>query len=85
MGALVDRLQDAEDDRVTRIIAYEAGELDGTGTLVLFADLVRTGLAWSLQGHYGRMAAELIKLGVLSSDGDPDWDAYETLVGGGEG
>lgn len=47
------------------IIEYENGELDETETLDLFEQLVRTGLAWRLQGHYGRTAAWLIEEGLI--------------------
>lgn len=47
------------------IIAYEAGELDREETLELFRELTRTGLAWVLQGHYGRTAASLIEAGEI--------------------
>lgn len=48
-----------------QLIAYENGELDDTETLELFTELVRTGLAWELQGHYGRTAAWLIEEGLV--------------------
>lgn len=51
------------------IIAYETGELTDSQTLRLFSDLIRTGMAWSLQGHYGRTAAALIENGYLGRDG----------------
>lgn len=54
---------------VEAIIEYEQGTLDGEGTLRLFAELVRTGMAWSLQGHYGRTAASLVRAGFLSPGG----------------
>lgn len=54
-----------------QLTRYEAGELDEQETLELFDRLVATGLAWELQGHYGRMAvqlldAELLPLGELA-------------------
>ena len=53
-----------------QIIAYEMGDLTDEQTLDLFADLIRTGMAWSLQGHYGRIASSLIKQGIISKDGE---------------
>ena len=50
-------------DQVGAIIAYESGELDDEGTIELFQHLINTGLAWSLQGHYGRTAQALIEAG----------------------
>ena len=52
------------------IIAYEDGALSMEATLALFSRLVTSGMAWSLQGHYGRTAAELIGQGFLTEDGD---------------
>lgn len=48
------------------IIDYENDELDDEETVVLFQYLVTTGLAWSLQGHYGRTAARLIDEGLVA-------------------
>ena len=52
-------------DLTTAIIAYEQGELDQDEELDLFQKLVNSGLAWSLQGSYGRHAAYLIHSGQI--------------------
>lgn len=56
-------------DLVGNIIAFESGELSADGTLKLFSHLVKTGQAWTLQGHYGRTAHALIQNGYLGPDG----------------
>ncbi len=48
---------------VGQIIDYENGELDEQETVEFFQDLINSGLAWTLQGSYGRTARALIDAG----------------------
>jgi hypothetical protein len=48
----------------TEIIAYEEGEMTPEEEAVFFQKLIDTGMAWTLQGHYGRHAQALIEEGV---------------------
>lgn len=49
------------------IIAYESGELEQDEIIAMFQKLVDTGLAWQLQGSYGRQAMALIEAGLISA------------------
>ena len=46
-----------------QIMDYEAGEMDEIETVIFFQDLIDTGMAWELQGSYGRTAHALINAG----------------------
>jgi hypothetical protein len=48
---------------INQIIAYEQGELDEEGIIDLFQELINSGMAWKLQGSYGRTAKALIDAG----------------------
>lgn len=50
---------------VDQIIRYENGEMEQHEIVELFQLLVDTGDAWSLQGHYGRVAMHLIEAGLV--------------------
>ena len=56
-------------DVTNRIIDYECGHLSDAKTLRLFSELIKTGMVWSLQGHYGRTASALIGDGWIERDG----------------
>lgn len=55
---------------IDAFIRYEQGELGEAETLDLFSQLVRTGYAWTLQGHYGRTAMAMIEAGVIDREGN---------------
>tara|TARA_R110002060_G_scaffold75065_3_gene84614 strand:- start:1694 stop:1864 length:171 start_codon:yes stop_codon:yes gene_type:complete len=50
-----------------QIIDYEKGELDESDTISLFQQLVDCGLAWNLQGHYGRRAYAMLQEGSINA------------------
>lgn len=55
-------------DTVAAINAYESGEMiDECEVMEFFQHLVDTGLAWSLQGSYGRTAHALIMSGQINA------------------
>ena len=57
-------------DLVDKIVAYESNELEPNAIIELFAELVKTGLAYTLQGHYGRGAEALIEQGYIDKKGN---------------
>ena len=54
---------------VEHIIKYESGDMDEDEAIDFFQELVNSGLAWSLQGHYGRTAMALIEAGEITNGG----------------
>ena len=60
-----------EGDMTDKLIDYERGNLHNKQEIVrLFQALIDTGLAWRLQGSYGRMAADLIRSGDCKPKGE---------------
>ena len=64
-------------DSVGAIIAFEQGDLSEEKVIKLFQHLVDTGLAWKLQGSYGRAAAHLIERGLVTRPEGPDETKFE--------
>ena len=52
---------------VNQIMSYESGEMSDDEQIKFFQELINTGLAWSLQGHYGRVASSMIEAGLCES------------------
>jgi len=51
-------------DLVGKIMDYEDGSMSEEEMIEFFQELIDSGLAWTLQGSYGRMAADFIKSGL---------------------
>lgn len=57
-------------DTVTKIIQYENGEMSQDEILEFFAQLIKDGTCWHLQGSYGRTAQSFIDSGFIDSNGN---------------
>ena len=52
-------------DMLDKIIAWEGGEMTTEEEVIsFFQELINNGMAWTLQGSYGRTAKDLIDMGV---------------------
>ena len=60
-----------------RVVEYETEDHSLEWIVQLFADLIATGLAWHLQGRFGREAKRYIDNGIINAQGDVNWDYYE--------
>lgn len=52
---------------IDTMTAWEEGSLDFDDEVALFQGLVDSGLAWQLQGCYGRRAVDLIEAGHITA------------------
>ena len=66
-----------EKSSIDNIIAYEQGELNDQEVVCLFAELVKSGMAWSLQGSYGRTALAFIEEGWIDHEGNVSLAVFE--------
>lgn len=55
---------------VDLLMRYEDGNIDERDGLRLFAELITSDQAWTLQGAYGRIAHDLIEGGYITWQGD---------------
>lgn len=51
---------------IDKIIDYECGLLSDEDTIEMFQELIDNGMAWTLQGSYGRTAQALIEAGYCT-------------------
>lgn len=56
----------AKFDAVSFIIAYESGEIEFDAIVDGVQNLIDSGVIRHLQGHYGRLAADLQSQGLVS-------------------
>lgn len=59
-------MTDKQANIIDKIVRYETDGLSDDDTIALFQELVDSGLAWQLQGHYGRAAEALIEQGLVT-------------------
>jgi len=57
----------SENTMVDKIINYEQGTMRDEDVVPFFQELIDTGLAWKLQGHYGRTAMRFIEDGLCEA------------------
>ena len=50
---------------IEKLGAYENDDMDQDEVINFFQELVDSGAAWKLQGHYGRVAEVLIEAGLV--------------------
>jgi len=69
-------------NKVDMIMSYESGELSQVQIIQLFSYLIKTDLAWKLQGSiYGRPANRLIEMGIISpKTGKINWKEYDNFT-----
>lgn len=62
--AILQKGQAIVDNDIDAMMAWEQGELSDEDTVTLFQRLIDSGLAWQLQGCYGRQAMRMLEAGV---------------------
>lgn len=57
------------DNLLDKIIEYEEGSMSEEDEIEFFQELIDTGMAWRLQGHYGRTAIAYLNAGLCHNGG----------------
>jgi hypothetical protein len=52
------------------MINWEEGLLSEAGSIILFSELIKSGLAWQLQGTYGREAVSYVENKIIDKKGN---------------
>jgi hypothetical protein len=65
---------------IDKIMAYENGEQTIRETVEMFAEMVKDGSVWQLQGLYGRTAKNLIDGGILDHAGNINLERLEEVL-----
>lgn len=63
-NSILQKGQSVVDSDISAMIAWEEGTLSDEDTITLFQRLIDSGLAWKLQGCYGRQAMAMLEAGV---------------------
>lgn len=77
---MIPGLYDNPIDLVGLMMAFEDGQGTINSLMILFSHLIKTGMAWTLQGFYGRTANKLIQDGYIDTEGNINQelvDAYK--------
>lgn len=69
-----DKINEESLNIVDWIMQFESGEISEKNFFKLFSHLIKTGMAWTLQGFYGRTANAVIKQGYIDKQGNVNWD-----------
>jgi hypothetical protein len=66
---------------VDQIIRFESGEMCLKEQVKLFAHLIETGLAFQLQGFYGRTANQMMEMELIDNEGNINETRVEEFTG----
>ena len=55
---------------LNEMVAWEEGTISEVDTILLFAALIKTKMAWKLQGCYGREAVSFIENEIIDKKGN---------------
>lgn len=67
-------------DIVDKIMRWESGQMSDSEMVRFFGQLVKSGMAWKLQGMYGRQASRLIDAGYIDAKGNVNKKKLEELM-----